>query len=487
MMPRTRHWLRGVFLADDSGTPLMRTSLLLTLVPVVICCVAGITGCASLPDAKQELSSPPTQHIEFEGVRGSVTAAKSDDILNRLGASQAAVDVLQLHLAQEQTINVGSPLVLNNKVTLLQDGPATYQAMFAAIRDAKNHINLESYIIDDDEIGRKFSDVLLAKQAAGVQVNLIYDSVGCVNTPKSFFERLSKGGIQVLAFNPINPFIKRFRPWRVNNRDHRKLLVVDGRIAFVGGINISKDYSSNPFSRRSKKKARKTAGWRDIDVQIEGPVVAEFQKLFLDTWSRQTGQPLTKLDYFPTLNAQGAEIVRAIGNRADDPQSPIYLTLMSALNHAVHKAHMTIAYFAPDTQLLNAFTAAARRGVDIQVVVPSYSDSTIVFNLGRSYYGQLLDAGVKIYQRRGAVMHAKTMCIDGVWSAVGSTNLDRRSFLHNNEINAIVLGTHFAADMDAMFAEDVAESDAITLAQWRQRSWLQRLKERFARLGSYWL
>ena len=449
-------------------------------------CLVGLAGCATLPNAARELHAPHSEHIDFSDAHGSVTAAKSTAVLASLKDDHDSAAALQQHLVNEQAINVSSPLVLGNKVVLLQDGPATYQAMFTAIRAATDHINVESYIIDDDEIGKQFSALLLAKQAAGIQVNLIYDSVGCLNTPKSFFDHLTTAGIQVLAFNPINPLNKHYRLWRLNNRDHRKLVVVDGRIAFVGGINISKDYSSNPLSRHKRKNPSKTAGWRDIDVQIEGPVVAEFQKLFLDTWAKQTGPALKQLNYFPSLNPQGEEIVRAIGSAPDHAQSPIYLTLMSALSHAQHEVHLTIAYFAPDSQLLKAITDAARRGVDVKLVVPSYSDSIIMFNLGRSYYSKLFAAGVKIYQRRGAVMHSKTACIDGVWSTVGSTNLDWRSFLHNDEINAVILGNHFAAQMDAMFVEDLSESDVIDEARWRHRSVWSHLKERLARLGAYW-
>ncbi len=440
-----------------------------------------------LPNVEREMQAPHAGQVDFEGARGPVSAADSASILDRLEGKEGAADILQKHLAHEQAINLGSPLVLGNKVVLLQDGPATYRAMFAAIRKANDHINLETYIIDDDEVGRQFSDLLLKKQAHGVQVNLIYDSVGCLNTPTSFFERLRNGGIQVLEFNPINPLTDNAKPWLLNNRDHRKLLVIDGRIAFVGGVNISKAYSSNPFSRRSRKKPSKIAGWRDIHSQIEGPVVAEFQKLFLDTWAKQKGPPLNQKKFFPKLGKQGEEIVRAIGNTSNDPQSPIYLTLMSAFSHAERNVHVTVAYFGPDVQLLKALTDAARRGVAVKLVLPSYSDSWVVFHLGRSHYDELLSAGVKIYQRRGAVMHAKTATIDGVWSTIGSTNLDWRSFLHNDEINAVILGRDFARQMDVMFATDLAESEAITLDSWRRRSLMNRLKEWTARLGAYWL
>lgn len=457
----------------------------------IACCLSALAGCATLPDAERELAVPHDQQVEFEGAHGPVSAAASEAILDRLEGEDGASDVLQKHLAYEQAVNADSPLVLGNKLTLLQNGPATYQAMFAAIRQARDHINLETYIFDDDESGHQFSDLLLERAAAGVQVNVIYDSVGGILTPATFFDRLREGGIQVLEFNPVNPLTGNKKSWRLNNRDHRRQLVIDGRIAFTGGINISDTYSSAPSGKRTRKKRDQApdagAGWRDTHIRIEGPVVAEFQKLFMDTWARQKGPPLAAKNYFPKLKAQGDEIVRAIGSTPDDRDSLIYLTLMSAISHAEQQVHLTIAYFAPDPQLLKALTDAARRGVDVVLVLPSYSDSWPIFHLGRSNYARLLRGGVKIYERRGAVMHAKTACIDGVWSTIGSTNLDWRSFLHNDEINAVILGRAFAAQMETMFASDLAESDAIALDQWRHRSLLLRLKERMARIGAYWL
>ena len=411
-----------------------------------------------------------------------------DALLQRLQGREGATDVLLKHLAYEQAINDGSPLVLGNKLTLLQNGPDTYRAMFAAIRNARDHINLETYIFDDDPIGQQFSEALLERQAAGVQVNVIYDSIGGLATPTAFFDRLRAGGIHVLEFNPANPLSGDKKPWRLNHRDHRRQLVVDGRIAFTGGINISNSYSSAP-SRKASKQHRPDVGWRDTHIRIEGPVVAEFQKLFLDTWRRQKGAPLAARNYFPELKAvrSGDESVRAIGSTPDDPHSLIYLTLLSAISHAEIKVHLTIAYFAPDPQLLKVLTDAVQRGVEVELVLPSYSDSWAIFHLGRSYYTQLLKGGVKLFERRGSVMHAKTACIDGVWSTIGSTNLDWRSFLHNDEINAVILGREFAAQMETMFAQDLQESDAITLPQWRRRSLLMRIKERLARVGAYWL
>lgn len=207
----------------------------------------------------------------------------------------------------------------------------------------------------------------------------------------------------------------------------------------------------------------------------------------MDTWSRQNGPALAPRKYFPKLGSQGNEIVRAIGSTSDNPESPIYQTLISALDHAERSIRLTIAYFVPDARLLKALTDAARRGVKVEIILPGKTDSWIVFHAGRSHYAELLDAGVKVYERRGAVLHSKTATIDGVWSTIGSTNLDWRSFLHNDELNAILLGADFSRQMDAMFAQDRAASALITPEEWKQRSLLLRLKEWLAVRFEYWL
>ena len=228
-------------------------------------------GCATLPDTQLLLERHTTQAVRFENARGPLSVKRNTAILAELKRKSPDLDILEKHIALEQAI-VGSPLILGNKVTLLQDGAATYAAMFAAIRNARDHINLETYIIEDDDIGRQFADLLLEQQGRGVQVNLIYDSVGGFSTPKAFFERLRQGGIEVLEFNPINPLAAK-TPWLINNRDHRKLLVVDGRTAFIGGINISSVYSSGSIARRTAKAIGSKGAWRDTHVQIEGAVV----------------------------------------------------------------------------------------------------------------------------------------------------------------------------------------------------------------------
>jgi len=216
-------------------------------------------------------------------------------------------------------------------------------------------------------------------------------------------------------------------------------------------------------------------------------VVAEFQKLFLATWAKQKGPELAARDYFPALVPKGRTVVRAIGSSPDEPFSLIYATLLSAIGSAETSVLVTNAYFAPDPQLLAALEAAASRGVDVKLILPSQTDSWMVFHAGRSYYEQLLRAGVKIFERRGVILHSKTALIDGVWATVGSTNLDWRSFLHNDEVNAVVLGSEFGQQVHAMFERDLAASDAVTLAQWHRRTLDLRVKEWLSRLWEYWL
>jgi len=448
-------------------------------------CLAALAGCSSLPIIVPDMARGPAQPVQLEGARGPLTPQQSKAILDRLRSRGEATSIFDRHLALEEAI-VGSPLTVGNKVALLQDGPATFKLMFAAIRNAKDHINMETYIIEDDEVGNRFSDALIRKQAQGVQVNFIYDSVGSINTPAAFFKRLTDSGIKVLEFNPVNPLTAK-KGWDVNLRDHRKLLIVDGRTAFLGGINISSVYSGGSFSQRSKQRPEGGPPWRDTHMQVEGPVVGEFQKMFLATWEKQKGETLAPRKYFPQLGNRGKEVVRAIGSSPDEPYSLIYATLISAIGSAETTVLLTNAYFVPDPQLLAALKDAVQRGVDVRIILPGNTDSWLVFHAGRSYYAELLGAGVKIYERHDALLHSKTALIDGVWSTIGSTNLDWRSFLHNEEVNAVILGQEFGAQMQSMFEMDLASSSPITLEQWEQRSIGDRLKETLARIWEYWL
>jgi cardiolipin synthase len=458
---------------------------ILLFLPIFILSISY--GCTTLPNVSEVIDEVPSaqQQVRIVSADGLLSPEKSKAILERLKQSADPTDLLQRHNAVVELVSE-TALTKGNKVTLLADGPATYAAMFKAIQNARDHINLETFIIDDDEVGRRFSDLLLQKQAEGVQVNLIYDSFGSFSNPVSFFQRLRDGGIQLVEINPINP-LKVPGKWRLAHFDHRKLLIVDGRVAVTGGINISEVYSSKPSDRDEEGGGGEPLPWRDTDVQIEGPAVAECQKLFLDTWLKQKGPKLSERNYFPDLREEGSALVRIVGSTPWQSNRITFIMYVAAITFAEHSVHLTNAYFIPDDQILKSLADAARRGVDVKIVLPATSDSSLALHAARYNYSELLEAGVKLYERRNALLHAKTAVIDGVWSTVGSTNLDFWSLLNDDEVNAIVLNHQFAAQMEMLFATDIEESDEINLEAWGKRPYLQRIREQFAHLFVRWL
>jgi cardiolipin synthase len=444
-------------------------------------------GCATLPNVTETIREAPTSQEprQIVSAKGLLSPKQSKALMERLQRSIDATDMVQRYSAVIESVSE-SPLTKGNKVTLLVDGPATYAAMFNAVENARDHINIETYIMEDieDETGRKFADLLLQKQADGVQVNLIYDSVGSYTTPAAFFQRLRDGGIEVVEFNPINPLKARGK-WRLAKSDHRKILIVDGKIAITGGVNISQVYSSSLSG--SEKEEGEQMPWRDTDIQIEGPAVAEFQKLFLDTWQRQEGAILAQGHYFPALKEEGQALVRVLGSTPGEANRLTFIMYVAAITFAENSLHMTNAYFVPDTQTVEALTDAAKRGVDVRIILPGTTDSSLVQYAGQYYYTDLLKSGVKLYRRRNALLHAKTLVIDGIWSTVGSTNMDFWSFSSNDEVNAVILSREFAMGMEKMFARDLEESDQIRREEWEKRPLPSKIRERFYHLFSHWL
>jgi cardiolipin synthase A/B len=357
--------------------------------------------------------------------------------------------------------------------------------MFAAMAAARDHINLETYILEAGEVGERLATLLERKVGEGVKVNVLYDSVGSLGTPKEYFERLRAAGVGVCAFNPVYDLAK------LNNRDHRKILIVDGRTAFTGGINISASYARSSASMRrdqSKTQEEKAKeGWRDTQVQAEGPVAARFQRLFLDAWALQDCGPAGPAAFFPASARRGAAEMRVVSADPLDRESEMYGQLLAAVGRARSRVWLNVGYFVPDPGIKQALMEAARRGVDVRLVVPGYSDFWAPVYAGRSHYKELLAAGVHIHEWREALMHAKTAVVDSAWSSIGSTNLDWRSFVHNYEADLIVLDRGFAAEMEARYRRDLAAAVEIDPAAWKMRGTGEKLKEWFARRWEYLL
>ena len=458
-------------------------------------------GCASVPPIDRFMLTQEREPVRVEGARGALSHAQSMRILEDLKKRAPDSDLLQRHLAVEEALT-DTPLSTGNRATALEDGQKTYTAMLAAIRGAKHHVHMEMYIFEGDDVGKLFAAALAERAKAGVKVRLIYDAVGSLKTPKDFFKDLEAQGVQVTVFNPVT-VKSALNLVDLQNRDHRKLLLVDGRLAFLGGINISGVYSgvSQPGGGGSfvsgSSRGRAEGGddppfeerpWRDLQVRVEGPVVADLQRAFVKQWERWSKEALPEQGLYPAIKADGPHVVRAIaGSPSDQSGNAAYVTLISAIEASESEVLIVNAYFVPHPQLLGALKSAATRGVDVKLVLPSKTDNSLVYHAGRSYYGELLAAGVKIYERQARMLHSKSAVVDRVWTTIGSTNLDWRSLVYNDELNAVILGPDFAAQVVAVFTRDLANSEQVTLEDWKGRPIRDRIKEAAARTWALWL
>jgi cardiolipin synthase len=444
-----------------------------------------LTGCVSVPtmDIPEPLATGTAgRQVVVDGGHGPLSQRAADAVLKRLEAQAPDAGALERHLAVEQVV-AGTPLYTGNRVTILKDGPAAFDAIFAAIHAAKRYLYLEYYTFEDiEDHGEHLGDLLLARAVEGLQITVLYDSVGSISTPGDFIDRLAAGGIHVQAFNPLNPLMKHFA---INDRDHRKLLLADDRLAIIGGINLSTDYQSASFSPGENEGGtdRSHEAWHDTDLQIEGPAVAELKSLFDAHWQQQGGEEAALAAAADAPGSQGDQVVRIIGSQAGGRLSPrYYATLLSSVRSARTSINVTAAYFAPTLQESEALLHAARRGVRVRLLLPSHSDSSPALAVQRSHYHSMLRAGVEIYERQDGILHSKTVVTDGVWSIVGSSNFDHRSVLFNDEIDAVVIGNLTGAALEAYFERDLQHAQRIDAEQWDRRSFSERARERFWRL-----
>jgi cardiolipin synthase len=443
----------------------------------------SVAACATEPKVDALIDATSNGRVRVVGARGPLSDPESKAILERLQRENPKSGVLERHIAFQQAL-VDAPLIAGNKVELLRDGQETFAAMFAAIDRAKQSLKLEYFTLEDVEFnGRHLSDLLVDRASRGIRISIIYDAIGSIATPPAFFDRLRQAGIAVVQFNPINPLT-------LNHRDHRKILISDNAVGIVGGVNLSTVYSSVPFSKATPQLPPNESAthWRDTDLKVVGPAIAELQRLFQEHWEKQSETALpTPLATGPYPLA-GDEIVRIIGSTPDDPLPLHYIALLSAIHHAEERIWMSAAYFVPTQRALQELINAAKRGVDVRLLLPSQSDSAKALAAGRSHYSDLLEAGVKIFEARDVILHAKSVVVDGVWSAIGSSNFDRRSVLFNDEVDAVVLGRSTGARMEAMFNDDLRSADRIGPDAWANRPLTERFTELTARLfWEYWL
>ncbi|MGC4104106.1 cardiolipin synthase [Ferruginibacter sp.] len=370
--------------------------------------------------------------------------------------------------------DLGSPLTGNNKVQLLINGERKFPEMHRAINEAKHHIHIEYYIYEYDTTGSELIELLIKKAREGVEVRFVYDDFGSPSIKKKLEKRMREAGIEIYPFYKVRFYILANR---INYRNHRKIVVIDGHTAFVGGINVSDRYVNNNASKLY---------WRDTHVRIDGPAVFYLQYLFLEDWSFCCGKALPGGgQYFNNLKSgDGNSYVQVAAGGPDSVNPSVLYSILQTIYLAQEEILISTPYFIPGDSILDALSVAALSGLKVKLLVPGISDSRIVNAAARSYYAKLLETGVEIYLYKKGFIHAKTMVADGKLSVVGTANMDYRSFELNFEVNAVIYDTAFAAEMRNVFFEDIKHAEKIDKQQWLARPYYVQLPEKLARLFS---
>ncbi len=352
------------------------------------------------------------------------------------------------------------------EVQLLVDAPAFYPALLEAVRAARHHIHVEFYIFRADRYGLELVEALADAAGRGVEVRLLCDWLGCVGTRESFFEPLKKRGGKFAWFRTVNPLQNR---WIFNLRNHRKIQVIDGETAFVGGMNIGREYmGEDPVA----------GSWRDVQVRMRGQVATTVQRTFADDWFYATDEKLTDDVYYPVSALPARRVVQVLADGPDNRSDPIQMSIVALLNSARERAWLTAGYFVPNEPLLTAMKLCAQRGVDTRLLISAKTDHPYLVQVGRSYYEELLDYGVQIYEYEKGINHAKVAAFDGRWMMVGSANFDIRSMRLNFELNVLIDDPASATELEAVLRHDYeCESLHIDPETFRKRPWTQRWVE----------
>ena len=356
-----------------------------------------------------------------------------------------------------------------NRVHLLEDGARAYPRMLEAVARAERSVYLETYIFADDSVGQRFAKALAARARDGLEVRVLYDAVGSQETPRDFFGWMRSQGVRVVEFNPIPRLLFGFR---FRRRNHRKLLTVDGRVAFLGGMNISREYAP---------PGEGGLGWRDTQVEIKGPVVTDLLRTAQEVWCRQARcakLPPPAADILPPQE-RGIP-ARVLSSHRFKSRWEIGRHYRWALRHARERVWIANPYFLPSGRFQRDLRRAARRGADVRLLVPSRSDVPPALLATRHLFTRLLKWGVRIFEWPGPMMHAKTAVIDGAWVTVGSYNIDHLSLVHNFELTSILLDRGFGAEVEAMFERDFARSGEVKADAWKGRGWTRKLLEGLA-------
>lgn len=365
---------------------------------------------------------------------------------------------------------LGPPLVGGNRIDCLLNGDEIFPAMLSALRRAERTITFETYIYWSGKIGGEFADVLAERAAAGVRVHLLLDWVGSDKLDNAAMRKMRDAGVEIERYRPL----RWYNLSRLNNRTHRKLLVVDGKIGFIGGVGVADVWLGH---------AQSPEHWRDTHFRVEGPVVAHLQSGFLDNWMKTRADVLNDDRYFPQLEPAGDQLAQVFKSSPREGSNSARLMFLMSIEAARQRILIANSYFVPDDRCVEALTAAAKRGVAIQIIVPNHhTDMPLARRASRARWGPLLEAGVAIFEYQPTMYHCKVMVVDHCWTTVGSANFDNRSFRLNDEANLNALDEGMATEQARIFADDRAKSQQITLEMWRNRPRSEKIREALAAL-----
>jgi cardiolipin synthase len=386
----------------------------------------------------------PQEHVPRYGLEGELAVHSHEFLTSIVGTT-------------------GVPFVKDNKITILNNGDQFYPAMLEAIGDAAKTITMEAYIFWKGDIGHRFAEALAARRRAGVTVKLLLDAVGSASIGTEIQQILEDSGCELVWYNPIRlRTISRF-----NNRTHRKSLIVDGRIAFTGGAGIADHWTGN---------GQDPAHWRDIQIRLEGPGAFGLQTGFAQNWLDTTGELVSGEGFFPPCDAAGTMAAQTILSTPEAGSSAVRIMYYLSIVSARHSIYIANPYFIPDDAALEILIEARRRGVDVKLMIAGiHNDMRVSRYSGIHLYGKLLEAGIEIYEYNRTMLHQKTMVVDGIWSTVGTTNFDNRSFALNEESNVCVHDRRLAGQLEQIFMEDLKGCDRVTLEKWRRRGLKTRL------------
>jgi len=376
------------------------------------------------------------------------------------------LDIKQPAFAATLGAYTGTTVVGGNRVEILLNGEEIFPAKVAVIRKARRTINYAQYVFEDGEPAREITEALAERCRAGVKVNVLLDAVGALAMPSQFREEMTNAGCRVESYRPLSPLAMD----RVNYRNHRRILVVDGLVGVTGGSGISGKWSGN---------GRQEGHWRDTDVLLEGPVVEQLQGAFAENWLETTGVAIGGPEYFPRrrLEVKGAVDAQVVRSSPAGGSTSMYTMFLLALASAQHTIHITNPYFVPDDKMIDTLVGAAKRGVQVTLIIPGAIDHNLVRQASRSEFGRLLKNDIEIYEYRPALLHAKTMVVDGIWATVGSTNLDRRSFALNEELNVAIYDPETAQRLERIFEQDRGNSRRVMYKDWKNRGLASRFLE----------